>query len=449
MFRSKSSLILFIILGLSFFLLGFQVKRSSVQEEVDRINREIQQQGLKWKAGITSMTLLSPQERRLRLGAVVPLYDDPEKFVKLEERMEIQAVLDWRIKDGGNYMTSVKNQGSCGSCWAFAVVGTMEATYNVENGISETMPAPLGKKVSQIEKYIDNSRRRLGFSTRTLNRPNEISILALQLPNFSEQDLVSCSGAGTCAGGSPDSAANYAKNNGIVSEDCFPYTAHDDPCVLCSDWVDKLSRINGFGWVTQSWLDNAAVKAALQVGPLSCYMDVYDDFYSYLGGIYEPIGGANLEGGHVVVLVGYSEEENYWICKNSWGTWWGEQGYFKIRMGACKTGQWVLRIWGVSAINQPPELFEIDVSGQTFKEGKEISIQVEGSDPDDDPLVYAASPLPDRAHFDTSTGLFTWTPSYTQAGQHTIRFSVSDGIFEDSQVVTIVVLNVKRAKRRF
>jgi hypothetical protein len=109
----------------------------------------------------------------------------------------------------------------------------------------------------------------------------------------------------------------------------------------------------------------------------------------------------------------------------------------------------VLRIWGVSAANQPPELFEIDVSGQTFKEGKEISIQVGSSDPDDDPLVYAASPLPDRAHFEPSTGLFTWMPSYTQAGQHTIRFSVSDGIFEDSQLVTITVLNVKRAKRRF
>jgi len=71
------------------------------------------------------------------------------------------------------------------------------------------------------------------------------------------------------------------------------------------------------------------------------------------------------------------------------------------------------------------------------------------SDPELDSLTYSASPIPSGATFNTSTGLFTWKPSHTQHGEYTIRFSVTDGIFEDFEIVTIRVVNVKKGKGRF
>ncbi|MCK4556762.1 MAG: putative Ig domain-containing protein, partial [Candidatus Aminicenantes bacterium] len=278
------------------------------------------------------------------------------------------------------------------------------------------------------------------------------SIKALLFPDFSEQDLVSCSPAGTCAGGSPSTAADYIKNTGVVSEDCFSYTAQDDPCNICLDYIDKLSRITDWGWVTQIVVDEALIKSALVNGPLAAYMEVYDDFYDYTGGIYEHVWGSYL-GGHGIVIVGYYDDgvDKYWICKNSWGTFWGDNGYFNIRMGECEIGTWVLKLWGVTTNNQAPVLSDINllIDNQTFKEGTEFTIQLQASDPESSSLTYSASPLPVGASFNTSTGLFTWEPTHTQAGNYSIRFSVSDGILEDFQIVTIRVLQVKKGKGRF
>jgi len=153
------------------------------------------------------------------------------------------------------------------------------------------------------------------------------------------------------------------------------------------------------------------------------------------------------------VIVGYYDDgiDKYWICKNSWGTGWGENGYFNIKMGECEIGTWVLKLWGVAVNNQPPVLDDISLSiaGETYKEGSEFTIQLQASDPESGSLFFSASPLPQGATLDISTGLFTWKPSHTQAGNYSIRFSVSDGIFEDFQIVTITVLQVKKGKGKF
>lgn len=94
---------------------------------------------------------------------------------------------DWRSRHGKNWMTSVKNQGNCGSCWAFSAVGTAEAYTNL---------------------YYN---RLLGL-------------------DLSEQELVSCSTAGNCSGGNTGSALSYIIKNGIVAEDCFQYSATNDNC---------------------------------------------------------------------------------------------------------------------------------------------------------------------------------------------------------------------------
>lgn len=534
MIRSKSLAPIFLVICLSLFLLGFQNAQDQAQEEIKRINREIEMFGLKWRAGETSMTRLTPEERRMRLGYIPPRYEDPERYVEIKIDREIQASLDWRSY-AGNFMTVVKNQGACGSCWAFSTVGVMEAMYNIEQGIHEVQPLISGEKnnslereagfsgqgINLYEKMMDSDLKYRGlfspdtdYSSRPKMTPPaygigmvfpqislynwiinhnlrafdlyqtapnfsleqmdyysqdepEVSrqdaslfdgrdIQALALPDFSEQDLVSCSGAGSCAtGGSPAGALNYIMTTGIVTEDCFPYTAQDDPCSLCVDYLDKISSIASWGYVTQLTVDEAAVIAALQDGPLVGYMEVYSDFSSYTGGIYAPVPSATPVGEHGIVIVGYNDDgvDRYWICKNSWGTNWGDNGYFNIRMGECMVGKYVIQLSGVTINNQPPVLEDISLSiaGQIFKEGTEFSIQLQASDPEGGSLTYSysASPLTRGASLNSSTGLFTWKPTHTQGGDYSIRFSVSDGIFEDFQVVMIRIVNVKKGRGRF
>jgi C1A family cysteine protease len=530
MLKRKSLTAILLFVCFSFFLLGFQQTQDRIQDEIRRINREIELHGLKWKAGETSLMRLTPEQRRLKLGYIRPRYEDPTRFVQLDMKAEILASLDW-TDNGGNYLTTVKDQGQCGSCWAFAVLGAMEAMYNVEQGIYEVQPVTLsegntlaeegtsfqGQKLNLYQRMMnldlryrglfgqesaispvakiepsafsigmyfpqlnlyrwimdntlrfddlsleddyfsgipDQSAEQSGLSSQDSFLVPKLSIRTLEYPDFSEQDLLSCSGAGDCVfGGSPSLALNYIMNTGVVTEDCFPYTAQDDPCNLCYDYLDKMATITSWGWVTQMTADENAIKLALQSGPLVAYMTVYSDFIYYSGGIYEPIP-AQEEGGHGVVLVGYNDDDpnnKYWICKNSWGTDWGEDGYFNIKMGVCDIGTFVQQLWGVTINNQPPVLDDVNLSiaGQTFREGKEIRVQLQGSDPDSGSLIFNVTPLPRGATVNASTGEFTWTPGYDQAGVYDLRFSVSDGTLEDFQILTITVVNVKKTKARF
>ena len=322
----------------------------------------------------------------------------------------LPSSLDWRSRNGRNYMTSVKRIAGCSSCWAFAVTGTMEAMYNVESGISDTRSC-------------------------------------LQFPDFSEQELISCANSGDCSGAprwSSGLCAEYIKCNGIVNEECFQYRRKDLPCMKCSGWKDKLAFVIDWEWVTQGIEDRDKILAALQDGPLCFWMEVYDDFYNYESGIYEPTTSARPEGPHKVVLVGYNKDENYWICKNSWGDSWGEDGYFRIKMGVCGTGKWVAKLWGIS-MNDSRPVFLSEIEDLSIIEGKELSIQLSADDPDGDPLTFCCLPLPEGASIEND--VFSWTPGYAQSGEYEIRFSVNDGQLEDFKYINITVLDSKKSTK--
>ena len=199
----------------------------------------------------------------------------------------LPSSLDWRNKNGKNWITSIKSQ-KCGSCWAYATSAGVEAKYNI----------------------IKNT------------------------PNFdldlSEQYLVSdCSDAGDCGGGSHSSALNFIKEQGITDEFCFKDIGQNLPCSnRCSDWSNRLWKIDGY-----EWIDNnpANIKEALiNKGPLPTFiwMDGYFD-----NGIYKCDNPS--DGAHIVLLVGYNDAGRYWIAKNSWGTSFGDGGFFKIGYGEC------------------------------------------------------------------------------------------------------------------
>jgi len=433
--RGRIFVFLIVIAAISFFLAGSPSEQDPYQAEIDLINMKIDLQSLEWRAGITSLTKLSPEEKRKRLGDWIPYEADPNDvlfFEPLEPETELPTSINWASKDGRNYMTSVKNQGSCGSCWAFATLGIVEAMYNIEKGLYSIEPVFL----------LNNSLRTEWFSA--FYEQNPIRIQALNYPDFSEQELVSCSTAGDCDGGYRAQACDHVKNSGIVPETCFPYQADNVACQRCTDYLQQLSRISDWEWITTNTLDENAIKTALQNGPVSAGMDVYSDFYNYSSGIYSPTAGATYEGKHAIIFVGYDDSQDAWICKNSWGTNWGVSGYFRIKRGSCYTGEWVSKVWGVTINNKPPILAAI--GSRSTKEGQALSIQANATDPDGDTLTYNISSLPLGASFNNNSGLFTWTPSFTQSGTYSVKFSVTDELFEDYETITITVINVKKGK---
>ncbi|MBI2632295.1 hypothetical protein HYW75_04785, partial [Candidatus Pacearchaeota archaeon] len=196
---------------------------------------------------------------------------------------------DWRTKDGKNWMSSVKSQGSCGSCWAFGAVAGVESKIKIAK-----------------------------------NDPNFEVDLA-------EQHLVSsCSNAGDCDGGWHYLALDFVKNSGIVDELCYPYTATDSQCsAICSSFEQRLWKIDGYNKITGG---RETIKEFLvEKGPLPTAILMSGSFDS--NGIYRCNNPQWIN--HVVVLTGYDDIGGYWIAKNSWGTNWGNSGYFKIGYGEC------------------------------------------------------------------------------------------------------------------
>lgn len=255
------------------------------------LRQELQARGARWQAGETSMTRLSGEEQKRRLGLIrFPSFTGPDSQSLPAVSLSTVAVpptLDWR-NNGGNYVTSVKNQGSCGSCWAFAATAGLES-----------------------------------LMLRYKQTPN------VDL-NLSEQVLVSCGGAGSCAGGDPETASTFFLQSGLPSESCYPYTTSDGSCsTACPGWqasTQPLSNWLSFGRITS--VDT--MKSLLYTyGPLPTLLAVYQDFFAYTGGIYHHVSGDGV-GGHAVLLVGYDDVNQCFIVKNSWGTGWGEQGFFRI-----------------------------------------------------------------------------------------------------------------------
>ncbi len=225
---------------------------------------------------------------------------------------------DWRNVGGKNYITSVKDQNPCGTCWAFGAIATLEGNINAY------------------------------YNDTTINS------------DLSEQDLVSCylPTAGCLGGGTADQIgqifSNYSVNTGVVKETCFPYTestSNDTKCVSkCSTWNTQVWKTNSSYKVVvdpnATTSDpianiNAIKNAIVNYGPVEVGFIVYYDFDSYSSGIYSHTTD-DRRGYHAVSIVGYGVEDGlpYWIVKNSWGSSWGDNGYFKIAMGDSMIDQW-------------------------------------------------------------------------------------------------------------
>ncbi len=263
-----------------------RVVTAQEEAELALIRAAIERTGADWTANHTTMSGMSVEELASRCGCEYPpevravldtLRPKPED---LGRRYPTQW--DWRTMGG---TTSVKNQGDCGSCWAFSAVGATEANLRINEGV---------------------------------------------VYDLSEQQGLDCNTYGsTCDGGWPGAVFAVFDDPGAVLESCIPYVADETGCR--QDQCEKVVIIDGYQTIAGN-VDS--YKAAIMEGPISTCYTVYEDFDEYDGGCYTHTWGA-VVAGHCVTIVGWDDTmcggSGAWICKNSWGGSWGIAGYFYIR----------------------------------------------------------------------------------------------------------------------
>ncbi len=264
------------------------------QLNIKTLSADLARRQARWQARQTPQANLSDEAKRQLLGVKV----DEASLARAMTRSKAIAEpaptfapeVDWR-NHNGNHVTSVKDQGYCGSCVSFCTTATVESMASIEKG---------------------------------------------ELLDLSEADLHFCSSHGTnCDGWWPNTAIEQVKTRGIPDEACFPYFSAFDPpgptpkCIIGPNRDARAVKV--------SFSDTLALIAERksylsEVGPCCAVFQVFNDFYSYGGGVYHHVTGEAV-GLHCVQVIGYTEAEQCWICKNSWGVGWGDGGFFKIAYG--------------------------------------------------------------------------------------------------------------------
>ena len=238
--------------------------------------------------GVNQFTDLTPQEFKtqyVRGDTTVNLFGC-KTFVSSAVSPE---TFDWRTK---GVVGSVKDQGQCGSCWAFATTANAESVWAINSG---------------------------------------------DLLDFSEEFLVDCaSGLGYrnmgCNGGNPDSAFKYMINNGQCTESSYPYTAGvTKTAATCQKCSKTPAHFSSCSDVTSK--DQVSLRVAVSKQPVVIAIEADTRYFqSYSGGILDSATcGTNID--HAVEIVGYGTENgiDYWIVRNSWNSSWGENGYIRLK----------------------------------------------------------------------------------------------------------------------
>ncbi|CAH1271242.1 CTSB [Branchiostoma lanceolatum] len=240
-------------------------------------------------------------------GLCGTILDDPDKDkipFKLHDvsNLELPESFDAR-EQWPNCVEPIRNQGHCGSCWAFAATEVLSDRFCIQ---------------SHGQVKVD----------------------------LSPQYMVSCDRSDYgCNGGYLSHAWNFLQTKGTVTNGCMPYASQKGQVPSCSSTCIPGST-DGFGKykARESYRIHNDVKQIqmdiMTNGPVETAFTVYKDFMQYSGGVYRHEGGREL-GGHAVKIVGWGEEDGvqFWRVANSWGPVWGEEGYFRIQVGDSEFGK--------------------------------------------------------------------------------------------------------------
>lgn len=298
---------------------NYSTKQSQVLEAqssyiINKLNENLEKRNIPWRAGETSISQMTYEEKKAMFGGEVPNLGGFEYYKggifvmpnykqqtadngiatisATEEEDPYVQEWDWRNRHGKNWMTPVKFQAACNSCWAFAAAGTLEAYINL-------------------------------YYNQLLNI------------DLSEQELVSCAptpnGGKGCDGNNFFYAADYIKENGIINEEAFPYTATNNNCSNKSSNPTERFFITGYTDNLLRYPQNIpTIKRELFTSPLAItILDWNHDMVL--------TGYKTLKEGDVISLPGYQTDtlrqgdsaigKTALLVKNSYGDWWGEDGY--------------------------------------------------------------------------------------------------------------------------
>jgi len=256
------------------------------KDNIDIINRH-NAQGLSWWLGVTPFADLTADEFKKKIVGGCTLPDDKVRNELTLDASDNPASIDWTTQ---GVVTPVKNQGQCGSCWAFSTTGAVEG--------------------------------RVAKATGKLN-------------SLSEQELVDCGGVdgnNGCRGGLMDYGFEYViQQKGLCLEADFPYDAKTETrlCDTKRSACQHYDNISGYHDVTKDSTEQ--LEAALVQGPVAIAIEADQTaFQLYKGGVLSGRCGKKLD--HGVLAVGYDNRgsTHSWKVKNSWGPSWGENGYIRL-----------------------------------------------------------------------------------------------------------------------
>ena len=285
-----------------------RIKENQLDKKIEHINSTLLAKNATWGAGKTFLSEMSYMEKKSIYGDTIPNLAGFDYYVggiftmpgyennipRSRDASQFVTEFDWRNRHGKNWITSIKNQSNCASCWAFSSVATLESYVNLY--------------YNQLLNY-----------------------------DLSEQDVLSCGNAGDCEGGGfLDTSFLYIKDYGVTDELCFNYTATDLSCQnKCTNPSERISIANyytynapGTNTITPEDFKKKVIRA-----PISFGIDSWWHFISL-------IGFKTIQEGDVIYIKTWNDDysititadnpligQDAWIIKNSHGTSWGINGY--------------------------------------------------------------------------------------------------------------------------
>jgi cathepsin L len=264
-------------------------RREVFEANIKLINQQNADDNKSWFATVNEFTDWTNEEfRAKRTSGRVTEFPGELTAGEPVAAVDLPTELDWRTKTG--VMTAVKNQGGCGSCWAFSATETLESHYAIATGETAPVLSP-----QQVVSCAPNPQK--------------------------------CGGSGGCDGSTQPLAFNYTSTAGLGLESSYPYQGVTGTCD--SSKISPVAKNSGYTVLTTNNYTELITAVATK-GPVAISVAAGSfGWQLYGGGVYSGSCGFDMD--HAVQLVGYGTDsgKDYWLVRNSWGSW-GEKGYIRI-----------------------------------------------------------------------------------------------------------------------